>query len=240
MKSFHTFLSYILPRSVAEKLAAKTRESFKIPEPAEMSEEVAESRKSPSMSYAEKVQSWDLSTGDIPDPNMPLESEPREAQADFRLTDEMQDMENEAWGMDEDEFSKTVTESQAYKWLLTKLQNELELVSSTESVYSRLSEAIIRRINENQQFSRKSTPRRIDVVFNAEWNLHSFFKEQEYGVLPEEAVVQALVLVGTTTHAEGLACSEYLLRYWPESAPIFIRLVQSVAKSAEATSHDGT
>lgn len=240
MKSFHTFLSYILPRSVAEKLAAKARESFKIPESAEVSEEVAESRKSPSMSYAEKVQSWNPSTGDIPDPNIPLEYEPGEAQADTRPTDEVQDIENEAWGMDEDEFSKTVTESQAYKWLLAKMRNELELASSTESAYPRLSESILRRINENQQFSRKSTPRRIDVVFNAEWTLRSFFKEQEYGVPPEEAVVKALVLIGTTTQAEGLACSEYLLRYWPESAPTFIRLVQSVAKSAEATSHDGT
>lgn len=192
------------------------------------------------MSYAEKVQGWNIQTGDIPDPNIPLESEPREAQPDFNLTDKVQDSKNEVWGTEEGRFLRMVVESQAYQWLLAKLRNELKLGLSTESAYPRLSEAILRKINEKQRFSRNSTSRCIDAVFDAEWSPHSFFKEQKYGVPPEEAVVKALVLVGTATQAEGLACGDYLLRHWPESAPTFIRLVQSVVKSTEGTSNNGT
>ncbi|CAJ2512806.1 Uu.00g009250.m01.CDS01 [Anthostomella pinea] len=187
----------------------------------------------PAMPYDDKVNGWLPNLlDDIHDPNIALESETREAKPDT-------DLEDEAWHPEQDDFSRLVTESRAYEWLLSELRSELEHVVPNKSAMQGLSEAMFRELNEKQQFSRKSTPRCIDAVFDAEWSPHSFFEEQEYGVPPEEAVVEALVLVGTTTQAEGLACGEYLMRQWSESAHAFIQQVQSVVRSAEGTPHDG-
>ncbi|KAI0439762.1 hypothetical protein F4803DRAFT_25474 [Xylaria telfairii] len=228
-------------RSIANQLASKARESSETSDSVERQENPYTRSPSPGMSYEDKVRGWHP-THSMHDPNMPLE--PEETKPEPSLADEVRNKENQESEL-KDVFSELVADSRAYEWLLARLRGELTQVIPAEATRPRLSEAILRELHGAAIFSRTSTPRCIDVLFNVEWSPHSFFKEQEYGVPPEEAVVKALVLVGTTTQSEGLACGEYLLRQWPESAPTFIRLVQSVVKSAEDTSHkeklnDGT
>ncbi|ETS77176.1 hypothetical protein PFICI_11050 [Pestalotiopsis fici W106-1] len=249
-------------RSIAEQLSAKAKESHTVSESTrallpldanskdfsqksdsviEVAEEVGpEFRKLPSMSYTDEVKAWISQVRHGANPEIPLESDHEDVDSELAFLDGIEDLEDQFWETKGDEFSKLVTESRAYQWLLEKLRNELELGIPTESSTPRLSELVFRALNEGQKSSRESTPRRIDAVFDAEWSPHSFFKEQEYGVPPDEAVVKALILVGTITQAEGMACGDYLLRQWPESAPSFIRLVKSVVRSAEGTSHNET
>ncbi|KAF3014249.1 hypothetical protein E8E14_010237 [Neopestalotiopsis sp. 37M] len=192
---------------------------------------------SPAMQYVDKVQNWNFETNDIYDPNMPLDSGIEAYKPVTNVEDDHDEgaekEEEEILGdnplrLAEDRISGLVHGSRAYQWMLTRLRHELEFAVPTESTIPRLSEAIFKKLNDKHHFSRESVPERIDVTFDTDWSPHTFFEEQEYGVPPEEAFTRALVLVGTTTQAEGLACGEYLLRQWPETAPAFIRVVQSV------------
>jgi hypothetical protein len=226
-------LTDILSRSIAKQFETEAQKlSFSADDKSEGSLEIRNDI-SPAMQYVDKVEGWNTETDGIHDPNMPLASDTGEEEPVFSMV-------NESWSPGEDRMSELVIDSRAYQWLLAKMWNEFELEFPAETTTPSLSEAIFRNLNERQQFSRKSTPRRVHAVFDADWSPHSFLRDQEYGVPPEEAVVKALVLVGTITQAEGLACGEYLLRQWPESALAFIQLIQSVVKSTQGILHNGT
>lgn len=227
--------SHVPPRSIANEVLTIAREfseysapgMLEIPDPAQ---ERCLSNKEPAMPYKDNEECSFPNLDTVHGPNVRLEVQHKESEPELY---------NEEWDSGEHDFSELLTQSRAYKWLLAKLRRDLQLADPSETVGG-LSEAIFRELDENQLFRPESAPQCVDAVFQANWSPHSFFEDQEYGIPPEEGVVKALVLVGTTTQAEGLACGDYLSRQWPESAQVFMKLVQSVVRSAKGTSHDGT
>ena len=143
----------------------------------------------------------------------------------------------------EDDFLSLVVRSRAYQWLLEKLRHESKLSSPADlemTQAARLSEAVIEELEKQEwRYKQYGVVPYVSSTFITDWSPHLFLLEQMYDAPPEEAVAKALVLVGTSTRAEGLACEEYLARQWRESGPTFLQLVQSVVKSMEGTWHNG-
>ncbi|KAK8133254.1 hypothetical protein PG999_001427 [Apiospora kogelbergensis] len=217
--------------TVANNIVKEAQKWPTIPEPS-IPEETTETRDPLplGMQYGDKVKDWYVDFDVAQNPNMPLpdsgepeggtEGEPEgetegEPEGEMEVEPEGEtegepEGEAEYWtdksqGSEREHFQRLVTNSSAYGWLKAKLRNELGHEIPTKSAAPGLLEAVFKEINKSRYFSRYSALPRISAVFHTQWSPHSFFKEQEYGVPPGEAVTKALVLIGATNRAEGFS-----------------------------------
>lgn len=177
----------------------------------------------PDISYTDKVGSW---LPGITVSNEGSEMLPDRNPADSFAGVEDDDDNNAVLPVpDLEEYQKVITQSAAYRWLLSRIRCELLFaVPGQAKVSDAISEVVFSQPNF-RRVSRKHAPPRCDMSYEVDWDPLTFLEEQAYGYAPAEAFRKALTLTGIPDQAEGLACEDYICRTWPQSGKAFLDLI---------------
>lgn len=133
-------------------------------------------------------------------------------------------------------YRDTITNSTAYKWLISKLHNVLDLMPTQPNTMGEISDYIhdsFAHKPQFRQFSRATNPHICDMEFIVDWDPLIFLEEQSYDGPPEEVIARALTLTGTMENAQALTVEQYLKQTWHKSGEEVLALVQKLVKSGE-------
>jgi hypothetical protein len=130
-----------------------------------------------------------------------------------------------------------ISEVPAYKWLLANVHREILLASAEPNLMDAVRRKILHFLPSSHKVSRKTSVEAYKVVYEIEWDLLAFVKEQEYIEEPDEAVEKVITLTGSANDAQALTCAQYLYQTWPSAGEHIIRLLKNVARSETGHRH---
>jgi hypothetical protein len=124
-----------------------------------------------------------------------------------------------------------VLNTEAFRWLLTRLHTEFRLVSTEPKAMEAIRQNIVSSLKSNHVFSRKALPEELKVIFKLDWDLLAFFEQQQYTETPAEALPKIITLTGSGQDSQAITCAEYLTQTWPLTGDVIIKLVQDMLNS---------
>ncbi|KAJ6001660.1 hypothetical protein N7522_006887 [Penicillium canescens] len=104
---------------------------------------------------------------------------------------------------------QSLTQSQAFQWLLTRLQRELHLTTPQPDNLSIIREHVIN-------------------VFHVNWDPQAFVKEQQYLERFDEAIATAITITGDPNCAQAITTTEYLDQTWPISGQWMLQVLKDM------------
>ena len=120
----------------------------------------------------------------------------------------------------------------AYQWLIDNARSSALLTERRGTVL----EAITREIDA--AFSSLKTPKSpyfqvAQAIFDIDWDLPNFLRNQEYGTTLEIAVERAITVTGSRSNAQALSCMDYMCQTWPSSGHEVVRVLQMALRSLD-------
>ena len=120
----------------------------------------------------------------------------------------------------------------AYQWLIDNARSSALLTERRGTVL----EAITREIDA--VFSSLKTPKSpyfqvVQAIFDMDWDLPNFLRNQEYGTTLEIAVERAITVTGSRSNAQALSCMDYMCQTWPSSGREVVRVLQMALRSLD-------
>ena len=169
------------------------------------------------MSPAEKMALWNTAEHSdfVPAP-APVKQEPDEIQEPPRYQ----------------EVRSFLLDGPAYQWLIDNARSSALLTERRGTVL----EAITREIDA--AFSSLKTPKSpyfqvAQAIFDIDWDLPNFLRNQEYGTTLEIAVERAITVTGSRSNAQALSCMDYMCQTWPSSGHEVVRVLQMALRSLD-------
>lgn len=123
----------------------------------------------------------------------------------------------------------TVLDTSAYDWLVLQLRVHFAL-DTTQA-------AIIQQVRTDLATNLLATSRRlgaahgcdtVEACFDLDWDLTSFFRDQNYSDRPADALCKVVTLTGSDTHVQAQSCREYLEQVWPQTGPELVAILSDV------------
>ncbi|KAH7268553.1 hypothetical protein B0J15DRAFT_523130 [Fusarium solani] len=134
------------------------------------------------------------------------------------------------------QYMESVQQSDAYRWLLTKILQHDRLSFGDEYGAARIGKTIRRelRVRGYPLKSRvRPRPSMVTMIFNLNWNPVRFFRNLGTNIPYEEALPKILCLVGSWDEAQALTVADYMNQTWPESGQSLITLLQELVSLPE-------
>ena len=116
------------------------------------------------------------------------------------------------------EYEQFVSESQAYRWLLGSIERHFELEARGENRMASIGDDIRSQLLSHpalRKVSRAAPPATVKALFSLDWDLHQFFKDQEYGLPSGQVFDHVICLTGTFQQAQAMTIAEFLEQTWP-------------------------
>lgn len=156
------------------------------------------------LTVAEKMKLWQLDPEPNPIPDVSPDSM-------VEISQEQQEGYSIAHFPDARKF---LIESEAYQWLLARLQSELILTNrkgtTIDMIRTEVHGSLKDQIKTRDRYNRSV----FNIVFELEWNPQEFLREQFSNFT---ALGEVIVISGSETNAQALSCSEYLRQVWPKT-----------------------
>lgn len=113
----------------------------------------------------------------------------------------------------------------AYRWLLENVRSSALLTEREGTVL----EVVTRKIDATLSSMRTPNSLRSQVfqaIFDIDWDLLNFLRDQEYDTPLEIAVARAITVTGSNRTAQALSCMDYMCQTWPSSGREVVRALQ--------------
>ncbi|KAK2593842.1 hypothetical protein QQS21_008457 [Conoideocrella luteorostrata] len=138
-----------------------------------------------------------------------------------------------------------ISSTDAYEWLLTRLQRELRLVSAEPNTIQAIRGTIMSSLPTAHRISRKVSSQSYSARFELDWDILEFFQTQRYSTPPDQAFEGVVTLTGSCHDAQAATCAQYTRQTWPLTGEAMIQLVKEILRGGEGHSHlckirDGT
>lgn len=191
------------------------------------------------LSVAEKMKMWNVQDagisevpGEKPDDMVPLEAlEGDVEEKDYPLF-------SEAYTF--------VTKSNAFRWLLGKVQTAVTLTRREETVMDEMTELILANpISPRAKIRRLFPQTQYILGFISEWSPLDFLKEQYCDNGEDITLGKVITLNGSAVDAQAVTCSQYMHQMWPSTGDETMRgLEAAISREQSHTSKcvyfDGT
>lgn len=128
-------------------------------------------------------------------------------------------------------YSDFISKSPAYQWLLENLNRQFLLAPAKPDLIEVIRRKIISSLPPSHKVSRKNASKAYKMIFEVDWDLLAFVKEQEYREEAHQAIGMAIVLTGSDKDAQALTCSQYLCQTWPSTGEQLMWLVKNVLRN---------
>ncbi|KAI6330624.1 hypothetical protein MCOR07_005526 [Pyricularia oryzae] len=134
------------------------------------------------------------------------------------------------------EYFDSVGKSEAFTWLVGRLQSEARLAKTTPEA-----SFVLRDLVPKQKRPRRGErPESTDVKFELDWEPNLFFEDQKCTVPPSEAIANVITLTGGSIDAQATTTLEYLHQTWPSSGKELLQLIKVVLSQKEMLWHEAT
>lgn len=117
-----------------------------------------------------------------------------------------------------EEYEQFIPESNAYMWLLSKIECHSQQAVQDGDPPADIENYIRTQILSHQSlrtFSRREPPPRIVLSFKLNWQPLKFIQDQGYYIPPHEAFNRIICLTGTWKQAQAMTVAEYMEQSWP-------------------------
>jgi hypothetical protein len=185
------------------------------------------------MTLAEKMERYipGLDIGATSDPgSFSHDVEESEVHTDEEYEDNLED--HELADTDISEYRDCLIKSSAYEWLRGALSAEINQTPAVPDVRSKIRNQVLCSLRSCRKvkLSRKSPAESYRVLFEVDWDLRLFVKEQGYEGKPEDAIGMAITLTGSTQDCQAMTTSQYLSQTWPSVGSHIMRIIQRVLR----------
>lgn len=137
------------------------------------------------------------------------------------------------------EYEQFILESDAYKWLLSKIERHTQLAVPDSDGPAYIGNYIRAQILSQpslRNVSRRSPPPRVELSLSIDWDPREFIKGQEYSTPPEKVFDHIICLTGTWKNAQAMTVAEYMEQTWPlTNEPLRNLMKQALTHTHEAT-----
>lgn len=137
------------------------------------------------------------------------------------------------------EYEQFISESDAYKWLLSKIEYRTQLTVPDGHSPAYIGDYIRAQILSQpsvRNASRRLPPPRVELCLSLKWDPREFIKCQEYSMPPEKAFDHIICLTGTWKNAQAMTVAEYMEQTWP----LTNERLRNLVKQALACTHEVT
>jgi hypothetical protein len=192
------------------------------------------------MSYLEKISAWAIDDpAEMEAPGIPEELE-IDRGSDFGDLDHEEELMPEIMI-----YRRLIEDSGAYMWLRAQLSSRTPLSISGIDIRGKIRNDILGALPEAPRISRTRRQPLITAVYNVQWDLLGFLKEQQYKEEHGYAFENAITLTGGEGEMQAETCMGYMQQTWPLMGECLIRILKHAIQSAEGTQHtsnavDGT
>lgn len=125
------------------------------------------------------------------------------------------------------EYREIFINSPAYAWLASTLTAELQHETLSQNIRAEIHQTLVNMLDTRKvTISRRVAPPTAVMRFHLPWNMPEFFRYQDYGVCPHEALPRALVLSGVGNNIQCSTITEYISQVWPYYGPEILKLYQ--------------
>ncbi|KAK5997703.1 Conidiophore development regulator abaB [Cladobotryum mycophilum] len=163
----------------------------------------------------------DIAPGDITS-DMP-QSEARDDQSPENALREVDDDVLDAQLLALREF---VFDSEAYNWLLTRLQGEFQFISTEPNTIQAIRDKIISALTSAHRVSRREPSQTCSATFELDWDILEFFEAQAYSKKPDEIFEGVITLTGSCGDTQATTCAQYIRQTWPVTGEVTIQLIK--------------
>jgi hypothetical protein len=122
-------------------------------------------------------------------------------------------------------YTKIVSPTLAYSWLLAKIGHELTQTSEDDNLLQNIRNRIGMCLPPFPKISIRRQPDLPSLIFTTNWNPMAFILEQKYSEDPAIALERSITLTDVPTNAQALPCFQYLNQAWPSSDSCIFRLL---------------
>lgn len=127
-------------------------------------------------------------------------------------------------------YSDHLASGDAYQWLLTRLQREIDHVTIGESSLDSIRQTILSSLPPVRKLSRKLPSPTCNANFHVDWDILNFFEEQGYPQPWEEALEHILTLTGSSWDAHALTCAQYMRQIWPGTGDALVEWLKKTIR----------
>ncbi|KAH6712444.1 hypothetical protein BKA61DRAFT_736846 [Leptodontidium sp. MPI-SDFR-AT-0119] len=188
------------------------------------------------LTLEEKMSLWASdSTGDTEqDPNDPNGNSTGSVDDDEEGENEEEEEEEEDYGMTNfPDARKFLIDSDAYQWLIARLQSELVLTSRKGTTIEDIRCDIFKGLeNQHNKQNYRST---YEADFEMQWSPKDFVEEQ-FPQNRNQPLGAVIVLCGSEINAQALTCSEYMLQVWPKTGLGVLRAFETCLADSQLNS----
>jgi hypothetical protein len=134
------------------------------------------------------------------------------------------------------DYTKTVFESVAYRWLIASLKKELSLapIPGQEGICNAIYSNVLRRLEVGRKaVSSKRGSETFTIHLEADWNPTAFLRRQFSGSTEplSQLLAKTITLTGSATDAQALPCEMYIHQTWPVSGPCLLPILKRALSS---------
>ncbi|RSM04988.1 hypothetical protein CDV31_009789 [Fusarium ambrosium] len=123
--------------------------------------------------------------------------------------------------------------TEAYQWLVTRLQREFRLVPTEPNTIGSIGGAIMSSLPSAHKISRRISTQRCSARFELQWDIFHFFQTQEYPGPPDEVLEGIITLTGSSLDAQAATCAQYIHQTWPSTGETTLQLIKEVLKDGD-------
>ena len=126
--------------------------------------------------------------------------------------------------------------STASKWLLGRLNQQLQSVNSATAMCG-IKTYILANLPQCRKMSRRTVPSSIDTIFRLKLDLDAFMKEKGFSESPSEILPKILCLTGSITDAQAMTIKQYMCQTWLTTGLEMLSIIQNtLQRSANGSS----
>ena len=119
-----------------------------------------------------------------------------------------------------EEYERFIPESQAYKWLLSRIDSHAQLDAQGENCLTNIGDYIRGQVMLQKPFrgaSRQEGPPVVQILFYLDWDIESFGRSQEFALPLSQVLDHVICLTGTWKQAQAMTVAEYMTQTWPST-----------------------
>lgn len=133
-------------------------------------------------------------------------------------------------------YREFIPSTEAYEWLLTRLQREFRLVSAEPNTIQAIRATVMSSLPTAHRISRKISSQSCSARFELGWDILEFFETQGYSTPPDQVFEGVITLTGSFRDAQAATCAQYIHQTWPLTGELMVQLIKGVLRGGEGHS----
>jgi len=134
------------------------------------------------------------------------------------------------------DYEKFIHQSDAYRWLLSKICQHGRLSIGTPNTMAEIGTRILGQLQAQaslHMMSRRKPMSLANMTFHLEWNLKAYISGLEFQSSSSNVLEKILCLTGTWYEAQAMTVSEYIRQTWPVTGEPIESILQELLKIPE-------